>query len=93
MYVQLYLFTILYSRWIATNMVKYLPYIVLFVYNHLCIHSCVGKNGANYCIKELCDLSLEIQGPFHSCCQIKKRKIQPGQYIVYSSADREYLFY
>ncbi len=36
-YIQLYLFTILYSHWIATNMVKYLLYLVLFVYNWLSV--------------------------------------------------------
>ncbi len=43
MYIQLYLFTVLYFHCIATNMVKYLLYLVLFVFT-VCIHSCVGKN-------------------------------------------------
>ncbi len=37
MYIQLYLFTILYSHWIVTNMDKYIIYLALFVYNSLSI--------------------------------------------------------
>ncbi len=66
MYIQLYLFTILYFHWIATNMAKYLLYLVLFVYNSLSVftHVYVKRMEVNYCIKKLYKLSLEIQGPF-----------------------------
>ncbi len=40
----------------------------IFIHNpilHNPIHSAIsGENGVSYCIKELCNLSLEIQGPF-----------------------------
>ncbi len=32
MYVQVYLFIILYSYWIATNIIQYLLYLVMLVY-------------------------------------------------------------
>ncbi len=65
MYIQLYRFTILYSHWIATNIVKYLLYLLLFVYNSQSVFTHVQvKIGVKFCIKELYNLSLEIQGPF-----------------------------
>ncbi len=65
MYIQLYLFTIKYSHWRAIDMVKYIPYLILFVYNYMSVftHAYVN-NKINYCIKNICNLSLEIQGPF-----------------------------
>ncbi len=35
MYVQVYLFIILYSYWIATNIIQYLLYFVVLVYEYL----------------------------------------------------------
>ncbi len=37
MYVQVYLFIILYSYWIATNIIQYLLYFVVLVYKYLSI--------------------------------------------------------
>ncbi len=34
-YVQVYLFIILYSYWIATNIIQYLLYLVVLVYEYL----------------------------------------------------------
>ncbi len=48
MYVQVYLLTILYSYWIATDIIPYLLYFVVLVYEYLSV----------------CNLSLEIQGAF-----------------------------
>ncbi len=63
MYVQVYVFIILYSYWIATNIIQYLLYLVMLASEYLSVFTQL-KNGVNYCIKELCNLSLEIQGPF-----------------------------
>ncbi len=35
MYVQVYLFIILYSYWISTNIIQYLLYLVVLVYEYL----------------------------------------------------------
>ncbi len=37
MYVQVYLFIILYSHWIATNIIQYLLYLVVHVYEYLSV--------------------------------------------------------
>ncbi len=37
MYVQVYLFIILYSYWIATNIIEYLLYLAVFVYEYLSV--------------------------------------------------------
>ncbi len=60
-YVQVYLFIILYSYWIATNIIQYLLYLVVFVYEYLSVFTqlYLRKWG-----QPLCNLSLEIQGPF-----------------------------
>ncbi len=36
-YVQVYLFIILYSYWIATNIIQYLVYLVVLVYEYLSV--------------------------------------------------------
>ncbi len=36
-YVQVYLFTILHSYWIATNIIQYLLYLVVLVYEYLSV--------------------------------------------------------
>ncbi len=36
-YVQVYLFIILYSHWIAANIIQYLPYLVVLVYEYLSV--------------------------------------------------------
>ncbi len=65
MYVQVYLFIIIYSYWIATNIIQYLLYRVVLVFEYLSVFTQLYlRNGVSYCIKELCNLSLEIQGPF-----------------------------
>ncbi len=64
LYVQVYLFIILYSYCIATNIIQYLLYLVWLVYECLYSLSYIWENGVSYCIKELCNLSLGIQGPF-----------------------------
>ncbi len=64
MYAQVYLFIILYSYWIATNIIPYLLYLVVIVHEYLSVFSYIRENGVSYCIKELCNLSLEIQGHF-----------------------------
>ncbi len=38
MYGQVYLFIILYSHWIATNIIQYLLYRVVLVYEYVCMH-------------------------------------------------------
>ncbi len=43
MYLQVYLFKILYSYWIATNIIQYLPYLVMIVSEYLCIHSAISE--------------------------------------------------
>ncbi len=64
-YVQVYLFIILYSYWIATNIIQYLLYLVVLVYEYMPVFTQLYlRNGVSYCIKQLCNLSLEIQGPF-----------------------------
>ncbi len=37
MYVQVYLFIILYSNWISTNIIQYLLYFVVLVYEYLSV--------------------------------------------------------
>ncbi len=37
MYVQVYLFIILYSHWIATNIIQYLLYLVVIEYEYLSV--------------------------------------------------------
>ncbi len=37
MYVQVYLFIIIYSYWIATNIIQYLPYLVMLVPEYLSV--------------------------------------------------------
>ncbi len=37
MYIQVYLFIILYSYWIVTNIIQYLPYLVVFVYEYMSV--------------------------------------------------------
>ncbi len=52
-YVQVYLFIILYSYWIATNIIQYLLYLVVLVYEYLSVFTQLYlKNGVSYCIKE-----------------------------------------
>ncbi len=65
-YVQVYLFIIIYSHCIATNIIQYLLYLVVLVSAYLSVFTqlYLTENGASYCIKELCNLSLEIQRPF-----------------------------
>ncbi len=47
MYVQVYVFIILYSYWIATNIIQYLLYLVVLVYEYVCMHSTISeKNGS-----------------------------------------------
>ncbi len=43
MYVQVYLFIILYSYWIATNIIQYLLYLVVLVYEYLAISEKMGS--------------------------------------------------
>ncbi len=65
MYVQVYLFIILYSYWIATNIIYYLLYIVMLVHEYLSVFTQLYlRKWVSYYIQELCNLSLEIQGPF-----------------------------
>ncbi len=64
-YVQVYLYIILYSYWIATNIIQYLLYLVVLVYEYLSVCTQLyPRNGISYCIKELCNLSLEIERHF-----------------------------
>ncbi len=45
-YVQVYLFIILYSYWIVTNIIQYLLYLVVLMYEYLsvqCIHSTISE--------------------------------------------------
>ncbi len=37
MYVQVYLFIILYSHWTATNIIQYLLYLVVLVYEYISV--------------------------------------------------------
>ncbi len=65
MYVQVYLFIILYSYWIATNIIQYLLYLVVFVSECLSVFTQLYlRKCGQLCIKGLCNLSLEVQGPF-----------------------------
>ncbi len=64
-YVQVYLFIIRYSYWIATNIIQFLVYLVELVSEYLSVFTQLYlRNGVSYCIKGLCNLSLEVQGPF-----------------------------
>ncbi len=65
-------YLLLYSHWkqcvlwvIATNIIQYLLYLVLLVYEYLSVFiQLYLRKWVSYFIKELCNLSLEIQGPF-----------------------------
>ncbi len=45
-YVQVYLFIILYSYWIATNIIQYLLYLVVLVYEYLSVFTISKKMGS-----------------------------------------------
>ncbi len=46
MYVQVYLFIILYSYWIATNIIQYLVYLVMLVSEYLSVFAISEKMGS-----------------------------------------------
>ncbi len=65
MYVQVYLLIILYSYWVATKSIQYLLYLVMLVSEYLSVFTQLYlRKWGQLCIKELCNLSLEMQGPF-----------------------------
>ncbi len=65
MYVQVYLFIILYSYWIATNIIQCLLYLVMLVSEYLSVFTQLYlRKWGQLLYQRIMQHSLEIQGPF-----------------------------
>ncbi len=65
MYVQVYLFIILYSYWIATNIIQYLQYLVVLVYEYLSVLTQLYLRKCGQLLyQRIMQPFLEIQGTF-----------------------------
>ncbi len=64
-YVQVYLFIILYFYWIATNIIQYLLYLVLLVWKYMSVCTQLyPRKWGQLLYQRIMQPSLEIQGPF-----------------------------
>ncbi len=64
-YVQVYLFIILYSYWIATNIIQYLLYIVVLVYEYLSVFTQLYlRKWGQLLYQRIMEPFLKIEGPF-----------------------------
>ncbi len=65
MYVQVYLFIILYSYWIVTNIIQYLLYLVMLMPEYLSVFTQLYlRKWGQPLYQRIMQPSLEIQGPF-----------------------------
>ncbi len=66
-YVQVYLFIILYSYWKANNIIQYLLYLVVLVYDYLSVFTQnIREDGGQLLYQRIMEPFLRNTGTFHS---------------------------
>ncbi len=95
-YVQVYLFIILYSYWIATNIIQYLLYLVVLVYKYLYVFTQpwqklpTGGHGYVICMDNLGGVFSHVNTPIGHT-ETHRRSFFPYKQVSGRNGDHEWL--